>query len=417
MMLGGGLRSVPADRPFLTSDEGTLTYGDLAVPTPRPAGKQIIVEPQGSVQEVVDLMTASGQLVVVDPRLPGSEKERRLQAAAAAVDREAAMILFTSGTTGPAKAVRLTAANWKAAARASATHLDHGRDDVWLAAMPLHHVGGLSILYRSAWVGASVRWLPEFDPGRVAEELRGKATFASLVPTMLRRVLDHDGGDFSGVRAVLLGGGPIPAGLLEEAWGRGLPALPTYGMTETCAQIATLRPGSPPRYAAHPLPGVEVRIGADQRIEVRGPQISPGYAHEDDRPSGAWFTTPDRGRIEPDGALRVLGRADEVIVTGGENVDPARVETVLLGHPEVAAVAVMGVEDAEWGMTVMAAYEGAVGPDALADWARPRLAPYERPKRLHRMDRMPTTAIGKPDRARIEETLRWLVDNRPGGVS
>jgi O-succinylbenzoic acid--CoA ligase len=407
-MLQRWVGAVAAERPFLWTDEGTLTYGDLDVVAPAGLSQQVAVEPEPSLDSVVELMTgpaAARQMVVLDPRLPEAEKERRLRAASAARERDALTVLFTSGTTGPAKAVRLTASNWMAAARASALHLGHRADDVWLATLPLHHVGGLSILYRTAWVGAGVRLLPRFDVATVAEELRGKVTIASLVPTMLGRVLDHDRGTFTGVRAVLVGGGPIPAGLLEEAHGRGLPALPTYGMTETCAQVATLRPGSAPRYAAHPLPDVEARIGSDRRIELRGPQVSPGYADEDDRAPGEWFATPDRGELDGDGALRILGRADRVIVTGGENVDPGRVEGVLLGHPEVKAAAVVGLEDAEWGTAVVAAYEGTVDPDQLGEWARQNLASHERPKRLRRVDRIPTVGPGKPDRTEVEKLL------------
>lgn len=401
------VRARDASTPFVWLKDRCLTYGDVTGVGGREPG-QTVVEPGRQLDAIRDLMTVPGpahQLVLLDPQLPEDEKSRRRSTASAATTREALTVLFTSGTTGSAKAVRLTEGNWRAAVRASAEHLGHGPGDVWLAAMPLHHVGGLSILYRSAFVGASVRWVPDFDPARVAEELRGRVTIASLVPTMLRRLLDHDRASYRGVRAVLVGGGPIPGGLLEEAHGRGLPALPTYGMTETCAQVATLRPGSPPRYAAHLLPGVEMRIGPGERIEIRGAQVSPGYADEDDRPSRAWFTTADRGMLEDDGAVVVLGRADQVIVTGGENVDPARVESVLVGHPDVEAVAVVGVEDSEWGRAVAAVYVGGPDPEALGEWSAARLAPHERPKRLRRVDHIPTVGPGKPDRPRIQEIL------------
>lgn len=402
------VRAPDPSTPFVWLEGRCLTYGDVTGGGGAEAD-QTVVEPGRGLEAIRDLMTLPGparQLVLVDPRLPEAEKRRRRSSASAAVTREAATVLFTSGTTGSAKAVRLTERNWGAAVRASAEHLGHGPQDVWLAAMPLHHVGGLSILYRSAFVGASVRWVPDFDAARVAEELRGRVTIASLVPTMLRRLLDHDRAPYRGVRAVLVGGGPIPGGLLEEAHGRGLPVLPTYGMTETCAQVATLRPGSPPRYAAHLLPGVEMRIGPGERIEIRGAQVSPGYADEDDRPPRAWFRTADRGRLEDDGAVVVLGRADQVIVTGGENVDPSRVESVLVGHPEVDAAAVVGIEDPEWGRAVAAVYAGAADPETLREWSAARLAPHERPKRLRRVDHIPMVGPGKPDRARIDEILR-----------
>src|SRR5690606_33696979 len=362
-MLAEWIHAHPPDRTFVTGDGGTLTYGDLAAAFPAEGTGQVVVEPDGSFRSVVELMTVPArgrQMVVVDPDLPEAERRRRAEVARPAASRQAMTILFTSGTTGPAKAVRLTEDNWKAAARASARHLGHEADDVWLAAMPIHHVGGISILYRSALVGATVRWIPRFSVGPVAEALRGDVTIASVVPTMLRRILDHDDDAYAGLKAVLVGGGPIPDGLLEEAHSRGIPALPTYGMTETCAQVATLRPGSAPRKAAHPLPGIELRIGVEGRIELRGPQVSPGYADEDDRSTEDWFVTPDRGRLAEDGTLVVLGRADDVVVTVGENVYPGEVEAALLSHPQVEAAAVTGIPDPEWGSMLVAGYQGDV---------------------------------------------------------
>lgn len=387
------------DRVFLTGREGTLTYGEVLARLDSDPG-QVVVRPTGSLESVIELMgagTPGRQIVVVNPDLPDGEQERRIDAALSARGRDAAVVLFTSGTTGPAKAVRLTAANWMAAARSSAVHLDHGPDDVWLAAMPLHHVGGLSILYRSAYVGASVRWLPAFEVGEVVSELRRGVTIASVVPTMLARILAFDDGSYSGLRAVLVGGGPIPAGLLEQATERGLPVLPTYGMTETCAQVATLRPGSPLRYAVEPLDGIDVRIDGEGRIQLRGDQISPGYADEDDRAPEDWFTTPDLGEIGGDGLLRVLGRSDHVIVTGGENVNPETVETTLVAFPGVVAAVVVGVPDPVWGQKVVGVYEGRAGAGEILDWARQRLAPAEVPKLLKRVESIPMRGA-KPDR-------------------
>ncbi len=221
---------------------------------------------------------------------------------------------------------------------------------------------------------------------------------ASMVPTMLVRLLDHDPGPYSGLRAVLVGGGPIPAGLLERAAGAGLAVLPTYGMTETFGQVATLRPGSPLAYRAHPLPGVSLRIEADGRVAIKAPQISPGYLGEPDR-SEPWLVTNDLGEIDEEGALRVLGRADAVIVTGGENVDPTRVETELEAHPGVAEVVVVGVPDTEWGMAVGCVYSGEAPPEDLEAFLRARVPSFMVPKRWLRVEKVPRTPLGKPDRS------------------
>lgn len=393
-------------RVFLRGPDGTLTYGDIADLGAAPG--VCVLEPGRELDTVRELMTAGRNgrtLVLVDPKLDPTEKARRRESVSRLGSRSACTVLFTSGTTGPARGVRLTEGNWEAAVRASAEFLDHRPEDVWLAAMPLHHVGGLSILYRSAYVGAAVRWLPTFDTRAVAGALREDVTLASLVPTMLRRILDHDDHRYRGLKAVLVGGGPIPPGLLEAAHARGIPALPTYGSTETCAQAATLPPGSPPRYAVFPLPGVDIRVGEDGRIRVRGAQVSPGYVDEDDRPPDEWFVTSDLGVLDDDGGLRVLGRADQVILTGGENVYPVRVEMTMAGHPDVTAAVVVGVPDSEWGEVVVAAYEGRVQPDPLREWLKTRLAPHEVPKRLVQFDRLPEAGGGKPDRGAIRAEL------------
>lgn len=305
------------------------------------------------------------------------------------------MVVYTSGTTGPPKGVRLTLDNLSAAAEASKLHLGHGEDDVWLLAMPLHHVAGLSIVVRQAHAGGSVRLLDGFDVAEFADSLKDDVTMASVVPTMLARLLPL--GPYTGLRAVLVGGGPIPSGLLEEAAAVGLPVLPTYGMTETFGQVATLLPGSPLDYRAHPLPGVDLRINADGLVEVRGRVVSPGYVGEPDRDDD-WFVTSDLGEIDAEGAVRILGRADDVIVTGGENVNPRRVEARVEDHPSVEESVVFGVPDDEWGMRVVCAYVGDEDPAVLGGWCADALPGFMVPKRFIRLESIPRLSIGKPDK-------------------
>jgi O-succinylbenzoic acid--CoA ligase len=305
------------------------------------------------------------------------------------------LVVFTSGTTGSPKGVRLTKGNLSAAASASAQHLGHGPDDNWLLAMPLHHVGGIAIVMRQVFTGGSITLLPEFDPATFGAAMRGSVTMVSVVPTMLARLLDR--GPFQGLRAVLVGGGPIPDGLLEEAAAQGLPVLPTYGMTETFGQVATLTPGSRLERKVYPLPGVDLGIEADGRISVRGPQVSPGYVGEPDR-AEPWFVTNDLGALDDDGALRVHGRADSIIVTGGENVSPERVESVIRGHPRVGDVVVVGIPDEEWGHMLVALYTGPATAQELAKWAPNRLAGFMVPKRWLAVDAIPHNSTGKPDR-------------------
>lgn len=386
------LHRVEADRPFLTADGRTWTYGEARVEvSSRLTDRPRVVAPRQDASSVFDVVAglSSGGVAVVGPAVEPP------------VTDGSALIVFTSGTTGRPRGVRLTRDNLRAAAAASAEHLGHGADDNWLMAMPIHHVGGLSILVRQLFCGGSVTLLPLFDPELFADALHGGVTIASVVPTMLRRIIGH--GPYSGLRAVLVGGGPIPDGLLEEAASAGLPVLPTYGMTETFGQVATLRPGSPLERKAHPLPGVEIRIEPNGRIAVKGSQVSPGYLGEPDRVD-PWFVTNDLGTIDGEGALRVAGRADTVIVTGGENVNPEAVEDVISQHPAVGEVVVIGLPDEEWGQMVACVYEGEA--DELKEWVSERLAGFMVPKRWLRVSEMPRTAIGKPDRAAVLRMLR-----------
>lgn len=380
------MRRVEPERPFLVSEKRSWTYGEsLAEMESRKAASPRLSQPSLSPAHVFDIVAGlmSGGVTIVGP-----EPETTTAA-------DADMVVFTSGSAGPPKGVRLTMANLEAAARASAEHLGHGGDDNWLLAMPLHHVGGLSIVVRQIYTGGSITMLPSFDAAAYAEALHGDVTMASVVPTMLRRLLPY--GPYTGLRSVLVGGGPIPRGLLEEAVATGLPVLPTYGMTETFGQVATLLPGSALGHRAHPLPGIDVRITDDGRIAVRGPQVSPGYVGEPDR-EDPWFVTSDLGTLDDDGAVRVTGRADALIVTGGENVNPERVEAALIDHPAVEEAVVAGIPDAEWGSRLVCVYAGDVDSSALQHWASERLPGYAVPKQWIMVSSVPRTGIGKPDR-------------------
>lgn len=393
------LRRHNPDRVFIeTGDEGRSFGETTEAVESRPVSGPEVVRPWPYFSSVVDLLAlmskSSAVIAAEDVPEPGS------------IDPAGAVcVVFTSGSSGGPKGVRLTKRNWEAAARASVDHLGHGPDDIWLLAMPLHHVGGLSIILRSAFVGGSVRMLPGFEPAGFARELRSGVTMASVVPTMLTRVLDVDPGPYQGLRGVLVGGGPIPDEVLERGVAAGLPVLPTYGMTETAGQVATLRPGSPVENKGYPLPGVELRIEADGRIAVRGPVVSPGYVGEPDRGPGDWFVTGDLGILDPDGALRVTGRADTLIVSGGENIDPAVVEAALGRVPGVEVAVVVGVPSEEWGMEVVCLYVGDATPVRIDSHLKGRLAGFMIPKRWLRVDELPMTTMGKPDR--VEAVRRF----------
>ncbi|HSK07924.1 MAG TPA: AMP-binding protein [Acidimicrobiia bacterium] len=387
------LRRHPPDRVFIETPEERWTFGEtLAAVEARPVAGTEVVRPWPYFSSVIDLlavMSKGSAVIVAEETLESSLID----------PAGASSVVFTSGSSGGAKGARLTMANWAAAAESSVQHLGHGADDTWLLALPLHHVAGLSIVVRSAFSGGKVRMLPGFEPVSFANELRNEVTMASVVPTMLARVLEIEPGPFPGLRALLVGGGPIPDELLERGASAGLPVLPTYGLTETCGQVATLRPGSTLENKAHPLPGVELRIEADHRIAVRGPMVSPGYAGEPDRDPAEWFVTGDLGRLDDDGALRVTGRADLVIVSGGENIDPAVVEAAIARIHGVEACLVLGVPSDEWGMELVCLYVGEASPTRIESYLHDRLAGFMIPKRWIRVKELPRTSVGKPDRA------------------
>lgn len=312
--------------------------------------------------------------------------------------------VLTSGSSGEPKPVELTAANHLWSAMASAANLGVRPDDAWLCPLPLNHVGGLSILIRSAIYGTAAVIHDGFDVDAVAEAFAsGRATLASLVPTQLVRLLDA-GAAIERPRLLLVGGGPLPVDVLAEALARGATVVQSYGLTEACSQVATLAPEEARERAGsagRPLLGVEVRT-ADAEIHVRGPIVAPGAAAAD-----GWLHTGDLGRVDRDGYLWVEGRRGDLIVTGGENVRPERVEEVLAAHPDVAEVAVAGAEDREWGQAVVAFYEPRPGsaPDEeeLRAFARERLARHEVPKRFRRVAELPRTASGKLRRRALIE--------------
>ena len=338
----------------------------------------------------------SGARVCVEEPLEGDEADVPLRTE---VDPDSEhSVIYTSGTSGRPSAVSLTHRNHTASALASAWNLGVDPGDRWLCVLPLFHVGGLAILLRSAIYGTAAVMHDGFDTDRVADAFtRGEITVASLVPTMLRRLVDAGLQSAQALRAVLLGGGPVPRDLLEWSAERGLPVLQTYGMTQTSSQIATLtaaeaveRTGS----AGRPLLGVELSISGEGEILVRGPMVSPGALD----PTDGWLHTGDRGRLDEQGYLWVEGRLKDVIVTGGENVACAEVERVLEEHPAVVEAAIAGTPDPEWGEVVTAFLVldgGELDEAELIAHCREHLAGYKVPRALHVVDALPRNAAGK----------------------
>lgn len=388
------------DQEFLVAGDEKLTYSQVASLVSVRAGElgdrqgtQVLVAPRLEVDSVVELLAvgrSGATMVVIGPDRPDGDQLIRL---AAHDPRAAHTILFTSGSSGSAKGVRLSESNWRAAAEASMKHLGHGAGDRWLAALPLHHVGGLSILYRSLYAGGTVVLASDLDQ---AGAWLDRVAITSLVPTQLYRLLQRRTDVFGSAPTVLLGGGPADPVLVERAGDAGLKVLRTYGMTETTSQAATARdPGGP----MFPLPGVEVAINSDGRICISGPIVMSGYLGETDLTGG--FVTSDRGVMNADGSLEVLGRSDRVIITGGEKVDPGMVEALVARHPGIAEVAVVGVPDPEWGERVVGVYVGQVDTGEVEALLRSVLPSYACPKQWLQVEGLPRTDLGKVDAAGV----------------
>jgi len=315
-------------------------------------------------------------------------------------------ILFTSGTTGRAKAAQLAVGAHQASARASIETLRMDGDSAYLCNLPLFHVGGIATAIRCAEAGATLVLHDYFDAAASAEALASGVTHASLVATTLRRLLDVRSAFPDSVRAVLVGGGPVPPELLARAHAAGLPVLLTYGLTEAASQVsAELLGEADGTTAGPPLPGTEVRI-ADGEIEVRGPTMMLGYLGEP--PLRGWFRTGDLGELDARGRLVVHARRADLIVSGGENVYPAEVEAVLLAHPAVVDCAVVPWPDEHLGQVGCAAV---VAPEPVAetelrDYLRARLAGYKVPRRFALLDSLPRNAAGKTDRPALLAHLR-----------
>jgi O-succinylbenzoic acid--CoA ligase len=309
-----------------------------------------------------------------------------------------ALVVHTSGTGGVPKLVQFDRPAIDAAVASSALALEASPHDRWLCCLPLAHVGGLLVLLRSVLIGAPVTVHPRFHPEAVATQT--DSAFVSLVPTMLGRLLDADA-DLSHFRAILVGGAAVSAWLADRALAQRANVIQTYGLTESCGGVV---------YDGRPLPGTEVRIDSAGGIQLRGPTVMRGYLDDEEATArafteGGWLRPGDAGWIDSRGRLRVAGRLDDLINTGGEKVWPAEVEAVLQEHPGVAEVAIVGRPDPEWGQRVVA-YVVPADPtappllDALRDHVARSLPRYTAPRQLILIpEGLPRTASGKVRRA------------------
>jgi O-succinylbenzoic acid--CoA ligase len=380
----------------------------------------------GAVAVPVDLRLSPGEreaitdradVILADPLGCATEGRRSLPPSAQALPADAlagghdldatAVVIHTSGTTSAPRPVALTYGNLLWSALGSAVALGLDRDERWLCALPLSHVGGLSILVRSAIFATTAVVHERFETDRVMHALDvGQITLVSLVATTLARLLDAGLQRPTTLRCALTGGGPVPAALVRRAYAAGVPVSLTYGLTEACSQVTTTPvAASEDSGPDGPTPGpplfcTRVRIdgegdGGEGEILVAGPTVAPAALAPD-----GWLHTGDLGRLDERGYLHVTGRKADTIVSGGENVAPAEVEAVLEAHPDVLEAAVVARADPQWGEAVTAIVLPRPGTSidvqALRAHCASALASYKVPKHvLTTSAPLPRTRSGK----------------------
>ncbi len=412
-------------RAAVQTPDGSLSYAELeaASRVELPLGQRVVIALPPGVDFAVALHAClrSGSIAVpLDLRLAATERSRISDGAGLVIDQPLRGSLasgrpglghdcdaicaeiHTSGSTGTPRPIGLTYGNWLWSALGSATAIGLDPAERWLCTLPLAHVGGLSILIRSAIYGTTAVVHDGFDTEAVLGALIDDAiTLVSLVPTTLARLLDAGLESPPALRCVLVGGAAAPPALLERARAAGIVCVQTYGLTEASSQVTTQIPGDLESDSGPPLFCTRVRIHDDE-IQVAGPTVAPRATGRVG--DGGWLSTGDLGELV-DGRLRVTGRRSELIVTGGENVSPAEVEAVLADHPSVRESAVVGYAHPEWGEAIRAVVVLAPGLDPNAEELRAhclgRLARFKVPKEFVFLDALPRTPSGKIARRQL----------------
>jgi O-succinylbenzoic acid--CoA ligase len=364
---------LPAGPAFLQALLSAWEDGDAVLPLDSKA-------PPAHTAAMLDAMRPAA---VVD-----ADGERHKLSASIPVEEGDALVVLTSGTTGQPKGAVHTHRGIEYAAFCSSTAAGVIANSCWLACLPLSHVGGLSVVTRAVLTGTALQMLERADPAQIAAAQREGATHVSLVPTLIRRI------DPEPFHSILLGGSAIPVE-------RPSNTIATYGMTETFGGVV---------YEGLALNGVEMRTTPTGLIELRSPTMLRSY-RDGSNPLDAqgWLRTGDVGQIDSaTGMLTVLGRVDEMIVTGGEKVWPHAVEAVLLQHGSVSEVAVIGVADPEWGQRVVALVVAQPGRvplslQAARELVRNQLPVASAPKEIRLVDSLPRTSVGKLRRMTLTE--------------
>ena len=317
--------------------------------------------------------------------------------------------LWTSGTSSTPRVVPVTMSALSESALAVSTRMVLRSDDFWYASLSLGHIGGLTLVHRALYSGSCLVVRGSYSADKLAQLIDGqKITHASLVPVMLRQLMDVRGNLTvpSSLRCLLIGGAAADRSLMEAAIEAGYPVAFTYGMTEACSQVATAPPdlvAKKPGTVGFPLDGVELRIDENGEIFVRGPTVAKPFSDEE-----GWFATGDLGSFDREGHLWIAGRIDDRIISGGTNVDFQLVEDAIRDFPGISDVAIVGVPDHIWGNVVGALV--VPGPEKLNLQAlklnlRQRISSSEIPRLFAVAEEIPRNLNGKLDRLEIRARL------------
>lgn len=331
----------------------------------------------------------------------------------AALPSDAGALIETSGSTGEPKLVILSAAALRASAEA--THERLGGSGRWLLALPAHHIAGFQVAVRSVLAGTTpVSIAPGSFSAQSFTEAAAKIiggdlpAYVSLVPTQLRQLIRDDAARhlLASFSAVLLGGAAADPHLLQQSRELGVNVVTTYGMSETAGGCV---------YDGQALDGASWRLADDGRIWLGGPMLASGYLGRPDLSAAAflesagtrWFRTSDIGTTS-NNRLEVIGRVDDVIISGGVNIAPGPIEALLRSHSDVTEAVVVGVPDPHWGQAVVALVTGTASQEELRELARSRLARHAVPKKIFTQAELPMLQSGKIDRVRALELARQL---------
>lgn len=330
-----------------------------------------------------------------------------------------ASIMYTSGTTGRPKGVLQTFGNHFYSAASSALNLGLSSADKWLCVAPIFHISGFSIIMRGLIYGMTVRLVEKFRAEELERILANETvTIMSVVPFMLKKLIQQQNKTNthynSAFRCMLLGGGTIDRETLEACLQRSIPVVQCYGMTETCSQIVALRSadallklGS----VGQPLFSTQLKLSKDGEILLKTPALTPGYLNLPDKlPSkmiDGWYRTGDIGHLDKEGYLYIDGRADEMLISGGENIFPQEVEQVYQRYPQINEVAVVGQNDSVWGQVPVAfvVSDRRLSPTKLMNYGYEHLARYKVPQHYIFVSELPKNASGKIRRFMLREKL------------